>query len=838
MMGFFARLSRDHARLVVAVCLLMTIPVAAGISRIEVKAGQKDLIPTKYGTARTLAEVNERFGGINYEIPMVTSDHLLEYPMIEKFMLLEEEMKKEVGEEYYVSVQHYLTNFTYTAVAQAGQQSMGLVKDAKSLIQMGRAMGSMPSPTDPSRTVTFQELMEESVALMLSDPVGEKWITQKQGAAGLLSPDRRNAQILIKVNPDLPPSRGSEAATKFEDFFHSYFEGGEPEATVVVGGDISIDKDLENYVYTSSWFLALLAVFLLLGLLYVVFQRLTDVFFPLLVIAISAIWIYGIMGWFGLPYTVISIALGPLVLGINLGDLVYMITRFYEELGIRRDQRKASTKTIVTVGVATLIADACTIIAFASFRLSDFDVLQQFGAMAAVGVAVCFVFTVTLLPSLMVLREDRRNARGIKAPPRGVALFARDRKSRLDSFLTWVSEASQDHAVAILVIFALIIVISVLGSFRLTTTPDLRALAPQNIPALQAQYKEEKVFGGQQQDILLLTGDVLDPRALVAMHQYQEELAQSPFFSENSTSSIAELIYDAIASGQVTGIALGGGEAGSFAAGIPATREGVEEALARIREVMGPQEGFLISDDHQAALINIMGEGAKTNQEVLDRYDLLNGAAESNFGPLGVRYRLAGITPLTKDLLGNLVPTQIWTAILALILSALVLVVIFRSLTYGLITLSVLTVAVATEMGFIVFMGWKLDMMTVLIASIVIGVGIDFGIQITYRYREELEKAGGKVEEALDHTIRMVGKPIVVSVISMTGAFGVIIFSRMMPIQRFGAITALCLLVSGTASLFVIPSLLVLMAHRRAKAEARAIARAEELEAAEAGGRA
>ena len=832
-MGFFARLCHDHARAVVAICILLTIPVAVGISRIEVKAGQKDLIPTKYETARTLQEVNRRFGGINYEIPMVESDALLTYPMIKKFLLLDKEMKDAVGEENYISIQHYLTSFALNAVNQAKQIAPAFIKDISTVLQFGEGT-IQPSPLNPDRRVPFEQAIEEGVAMELSDPVAQKWMMGKQGAQSLLSQDKRNAQVLIKVSPDLDSSQEREVATRIESFFHSYFEGSEPPATVVVSGDPSINKDLEDYVYTSSWFLAVLAFVLLVGLLYIVFQRLTDVLFPLFIIAISAIWIYGLMGWFGLPYTVISIALGPLVLGIDLGDLVYMITRFYEELGIRRDQRKSSTKAIVTVGVAVFLAAVCTVVAFLSFRLSDFDVLQEFGIMAAVGVAVCFLFTVTLLPSLMILREDFHQARGKKASPRGVTLFSRDRKSRLDDFLTWVSEASQGHAAAILVIFGFIVLVSIMGSFRLTTTPDLRALAPQKIPSLQAQYQEEKVFGGQQQDILLLTGDVLKPEALVAMHDFQEELARTPYFTENSTSSMGELIHDFISTGQAGGTPPGKGQNEDFATVLPSTEEGVDEVLAKLNQTMGPQEGGLISQDHQAALINIMSEGAKTNAEVMERDRILNEAAEAHFGPIGMEYNLAGITPLTKELLGNLVPTQVWTAILALCLSALVLVIIFRSFVYGLVTLSVLAVAVAAEMGFLVLMGWKLDMMTVLIASIVIGVGLDFGIHITYRFREEYRRAEGRVEEALDNTIRLVGKPIVASSISIAGAFAIIVFSRMAPIQRFGAITAVCLLVSVASSLFVIPSLLILIAHRRARAVEKVAAEKGELQPAEA----
>ncbi|OFW57057.1 MAG: hypothetical protein A2Y75_02605 [Candidatus Solincola sediminis] len=814
-MGFFARLCRDHAKAVVIICILLTLPVAAGMFRIKVKAGQKDLIPTKYETSRTLDQVDELFGGITYEIPMIQSNHLLEYPMIKKFLLLEKEAEKNIGDQYYVSIQHYLSAFALNAIAEAKQRAGIEITDISTIFALEAS--TQPSLLHPDQMVPFPQVIEEGVQLYLADPTARKWMTEKQGLQGLLSIDMKYAQVLIKINPDLSSAEEKEAAVKIEDFFHSYFEESDPPASVVVGGDPSINRDLEEYVYKSSWFLGLLAFGLLLLLLYLFFQRITDVIFPLFTIVIAAIWIYGLMGWIGYPYTEISIALGPLVLGISLGDLLYMITRFYEELGIRGQARKASTKAIVTVGVATFIVAVCTVVAFFSFRLSDFDVLQQFGIMAAVGVGVAFVFTVTLLPSLMILREDYHKSRGKEGPARGTKLFDRERRFRIESLLERIAGASKSHASAVLVIFGFIVLICLLGSFRLTTEPDLRALAPKGLPALEAQYAEEAVFGGQQQDVLLLTGDVLQPQALLAMHDFQERLAATPYFDEGSTSSIGELVHDFRMSGSGGSV---GQEGEDFAAYIPSSKAEVEETIARIGSLMGPQEGFLISEDHQAALVNIMSEGAKTNEEVRDRYKILNENAAACFDPIGINWKLAGITPLTENMLGNLVPTQVWTAILALGLSALVLMLIFRSIVYGLIALSVLAVSIAAEMGFLVLMDWKLDMMTVLIASIVIGVGIDFGIQFIYRFREELKRSG-TVEEALDTTIRTVGKPIIAGAISMAIAFAIIVFSRMAPIQRFGAITAVCLLVSLAASMLVVPSLLVLMARRQARAASK-----------------
>jgi hypothetical protein len=407
-----------------------------------------------------------------------------------------------------------------------------------------------------------------------------------------------------------------------------------------------------------------------------------------------------------------------------------------------------------------------------------------------------------------------------------VKIFARTSDLRIDRFLGRVAGISQGSPRAVVVVYAFIVFICIMGTFRLTTTPDLRALAPQDIPSLQAQYLEEDIFGGQQEDVILLTGDVLAPEALAAMRGFQEEIARSPYFSENGSSSIGELIQDFRAET---------GKAGADGTGaLPVTAAEAEADVAEIGALFGPQEGKLVSEDHQAALISIFSEGAQSNQVMMDKDRILKEAAANNFGAAGIAYEVGGITPLTAELLGNLVPTQIETSILALVLSGLVLVLVFRSLTYGLAALSVLVAGITVELGFLALMGWTLDMMTVLVVSMIIGMGIDYGIHVTHRFLEE--QAGGEVSvaEALNTCIIRVGKPLMASTVCTAGAFLVISFSQMQPMRRFGLITALSLTVSFAASLLVLPSIITLIARRRQLEEEETPAEAGELKPVEA----
>ena len=143
-----------------------------------------------------------------------------------------------------------------------------------------------------------------------------------------------------------------------------------------------------------------------------------------------------------------------------------------------------------------------------------------------------------------------------------------------------------------------------------------------------------------------------------------------------------------------------------------------------------------------------------------------------------------------------------------------------------------LVAGISVELGFLSLMGWTLDMMTVLIVSMIIGMGIDYGIHVTHRFLEEYKPGEVSVSDALNICITRVGKNMLASTMCTVGAFLVISFSKMKPIRRFGLITALSLTVSMLASVLVLPSIITLIARRSVARKAKKPAPAERLEPA------
>ncbi len=803
MLNFFSRISRRWPWPIIVICVILTIPVAAGIPRLQVKTSQQDLIPTKYESARTIRDLDERFGGLAYEDVIMQGVDLTSYPAVKRLMLLEDDLARQPWRGDIASIDHYLSGFLVNVLKESG------APDATTLFKNYEGL-MVPSPMDPTQIVPFSTAIMQGVQLYLADPVANKWLIEK---GNLLTPDHQAGLIRVKLQPNLGQSETTRMASNVEKYFPAYFASVQGMG-VSITGDPSTTKDLQDYVYSSTWLLILVALAFLLAILFFAFRRWTDMLLPLLIISLTVVWVFGLMGWFHIPFSLISGAIAPLMLGVNIADCIYMMSRFYEQRQGGMEPRAAAEKAINTVGVGVALAAVTTFFGFGSFLLSDLPALGQFGVMSAAGVGICFVFSVTLLPSIMIVREERHMGKGTGKVFGLRYLFSPEREP-LERLLKGSSGLAQRHPWRILGISVVIVLAGFAGTYTLQTTSDLRTLIPRDLPSIKSQFLEEQLFGGQQEDVVLVTGDIMTPEVLKAIHDYQMELGQhSQYFNTKGIVTVGELIYDATLALHPERFPTP--DSRSFENVITSEPGGVRAAYENnVVANFGPQYG-LLTQDFTSTIIDVRSQAATTSGEIFAKNDLLHEVQTETLDLPGLSSEVGGITPLTADLGRNLVPTQIWTSLIALVFSGLFLIFFFHSIGLSLATLSVLLVGVSTEMVFLVMIRWPLDMLMVLVAAMVIGMGIDFSIHITNRFIEEWEGGRTPVGRALDRTILRVGRPLTFSAIATAGSFLIIMLSALTIIRRFGAVTALTLATSLIASVLILPALIVVLERRRA----------------------
>jgi len=176
----------------------------------------------------------------------------------------------------------------------------------------------------------------------------------------------------------------------------------------------------------------------------------------------------------------------------------------------------------------------------------------------------------------------------------------------------------------------------------------------------------------------------------------------------------------------------------------------------------------------------------------------------------------------------NIIPTETLSSILALVLCALILIIIFRSFAFGLVTLTVALAGVAAEVGFLSIVNWPLDIMTSLVSALVIGIGVNFGILFTHRYIQEKGAGDKTAANAISATMSNLGRANVIAALATVAAFVIVMFSGIVPLRRFGGVTAVAISVCLVTSLTLMPALLYKLSGHVEMHEASDVSESEE----------
>ena len=167
-----------------------------------------------------------------------------------------------------------------------------------------------------------------------------------------------------------------------------------------------------------------------------------------------------------------------------------------------------------------------------------------------------------------------------------------------------------------------------------------------------------------------------------------------------------------------------------------------------------------------------------------------------------------GLGPIFRELDAKLLRSQLVSLGLALGFVFLLLTVQFRSLKYGLIGVSPLLLTLLVNFGVMGYAHIPLDDATLMIAPLAIGIGVDYAIHFTSRFRREL-RHNSDVAQALLQTYRTTGVAILINAVSVGLGFAVLLFGDVVPVQRFGLLVALAMLVSAGSALTLLPALLL-----------------------------
>jgi hydrophobe/amphiphile efflux-3 (HAE3) family protein len=707
-----------------------------------------------------------------------------------------------------------------------------LADESETLVAEQRALADGIAPSLAQQRAQLASMSDEQIA----DVVGT-----------VLGPE--NAQLLAFMPDGYEPGETSANATAFvvtqatggdpvtpdaapEVIIDSQFAiqdiaTDRPGEYVVFGNGISA-HEFEASMNDSLAVVGPLALLFVLVVLMIAYRDPLDVGLGLFGIVAVLVWTFGFMGWAGIEFGQLFIAVPVLLIGLSIDYAIHVFMRGREaRTGTERSVAEATTAGLAGVGLALVLVTVTTAAGFLSNLVSPMPPVREFGVVNAVGiVSALFVFGL-LVPALKVEIDSFLEARGID---RRKGAFGTS--GRLEPVLRTGERLARAAPVAVLVVVLLVSAGGVYGATQVDTsfstdqfiaedppgwTDSLpESVQPEDYTVAEAlDYLDETFVRQDMQTNILVEGDPTDPNTLERVESGEAGVAnasttrrlvngdpamQGPVRTMHRVAAENESFNATLAAADTTGD------------GVPDTDiEGVYDALfaadpAAASEVVHRTP----SGEYEALRIVSFAAGDVTRGDVTDE---MQAVAADIDGPAVTATATGQQTVLYHLVSEEIFDTVVQSLVATLLAVGLFLVVTSRitagSATLGVVTVLPVVLALSWILGTMYLLGLSFNSITGMITSLTIGLGVAYSIHVTQRYRQQLDRDGA-MWPALRATVTGTGGALLGSAATTAGGFGVLTFSFMPALKQFGFIIGISIVYAFLASVLVLPSILVL----------------------------
>jgi len=668
------------------------------------------------------------------------------------------------------------------------------------------------------RLESFKTLKDEEVDKargfkeILNSPVFRNFVISEDGkTSGIIVNIKPNKEIEdiqnkskeeLEAYKDLIKKQNHENILEIRDVIKSYENTGK----IFLGGIPMIADDMMSFIKSDIIVFGLGVLLFIIATLWFVFRKLIWIIVPISSCFFSVVIMMGLLGLLGWKVTVISSNFIALMLILTMAMNIHISTRF---LQLKNEFPNKDNLEILSVTTGKmfwpiLYTVLTTIFAFLSLIFSGIKPIIDFGWMMTFGLITSFIITFTLLPTLLNF-----------APSKNISI-KKEESSKITSFFSQVSQSNRN---VVLITTAVVIILSVIGISRLEVENSFINYFNKNTEIYKGMKLIDEELGGTTPLEVILkfpnkenvkseedddfeewedddssndekywfTKDKIDKITII--HNYLDGLPEiGKVLSFSSIIDVATQLNN--------NKPLGTLEMGVLYSKIPQSIKS---------EIIDPY--ISIKDNEARISLRIID-----SQENLRRNDLIkkiNYDLKNEFNLDESEYKLAGVLILFNNLLQSLFKSQILTLGLVMIGILAMFIVLFRNIKLALIGVVPNFIAAFFILGIIGLLGIPLDMMTITIAAITIGIAVDNSIHYIYRFKEEFKKIKN-YEKTMNECHATVGVAILNTSITIVFGFSILVLSKFIPTIYFGLFTGLAMLLAMISVLTLLPSLILM----------------------------
>jgi hydrophobe/amphiphile efflux-3 (HAE3) family protein len=747
-----------------SIALFVAVAVALGFQfpRVKVDTEMKNQLPKELPTRVNLDKIEKLFGGTDMVMIIMSADDLLAQATLERLQKMSKQMEKVKEFDRVMSL--------FTAKNLRAEDDVMTVE---------KTVRRIPK-TDESREELRARLKNNK--LVYGNMVSKDF--KHTVLIGFLGVGASDQVVIDKLNKIVSDNPGPEEV----------FLGGMPITRVTLSQDIR--KDMRKFLPVG--------LLLMLVFLFFCFRQARGVLLPFLMTVMSIVFVLGLVPLMGWKIHTVTVLLPVILLAVANNYGIHIMARYQEN---RAENPSMTPKELASTGIIQLtkpvLATGLTTMVGLICLLSHIIIpARQLGVLATLGVAFAMLGSLLFIPAILsflptkarvtkkVENSDKKNRSPFSfAPPVDLKKSALERL--LDFLATRLSRRPKTVLVSC-VVFALAVGA---GTLFIKVDSNPMSFYEKDNPAWRATNLLNKYFGGWAGISVVAEGDIKDPAVMNEIDKLDAHLKRHPLVG--TTMSIADVVrgmnrimnnddpaYDRI----------------------PDSRDLIAQYFL-LYSMSGDSEDFSKLVDfpyrHAQVIAQVRDSGTKAATDVVDyikRY-----LAEHPDSPFKI---VGGFLDVLANMVEQIVRGQLISLFLSIVLCGALVGLLLRSTAAGFLSMVPLGMAILLLFGVMGYLGIELNLITAMLSSIMIGVGIDYTIHFLWRYRDERNKDQEPIP-AVIKTITTTGRGIVFNAFSVIVGFVVLLISAFSPVRFFGLLVVISISACLVGALVVLPAIAI-----------------------------
>ena len=790
--GRLATLVFDHAKSFLVLMLVSFVLLASGLQYMRLDTSTEGFLHVNDPVRLAYNEFKQQFGQDDRILVAVHSDDLFAPANLQKLESLHNALEDQVP--YLAAVDSLITSRVTTG-------------DADSLI-VNELFNPWPTSNEDYVNLKTIALANPLLTNLLVNEQGSfttimlqmqtyvhQAVDEEISIDDLLSLDDVGA---LEQVPEMPLSDAQKAQI-IDAVANVVGDYDTEEFTIYVAGSPQVTDSLQTMMADDMVFFVIMVLVTIILFLGILFRRISGVVLPMLTVLMAVTSTLGLMGHLSIPIQTITQIIPSFLLAVGVGAANHVLAIFFRQYdasdGNAGDKRNAIIYTYKHSGFAIAITSLTTAAGLISFAISDISAVARLGIFASLGVLLLLAYVLLLLPALISILP-------LKNKPRKGVDVDQD-KDFMAGILHVFSRISVRYYRSILLGTGVLMIagLAAITQIEFSHNP-LTWLPPENTGRIATEVVDEQMKGSITMEIIIDTGEengVIQPARLQALDElgkYASTLTGDNYFVGKvvSIADVVKEIHQALNENDPNYYLIADDE------------ELIAQEILLFENSGTDDLEDLVDSQFSMARMTIKVPWVDS-VEYIDLLDQVMAKSDSMFDDQVQVSSTGMIAMLVKTVNNALVSTAVSYGI-AFVAIAVMMMVMLGSVRLGLISMIPNLLPVVAVLALMWLLGLPLDMYSMLIGAIVIGLAVDDTVHFMHNFKRYLDRHGDTAL-AIEETLQGVGRAMLVTTIVLCAGFFAYFFSDMSNLMAFGLLTSFAIVVALLADFLVAPALMV-----------------------------